>query len=66
MTEIEKVQTDLINALKAQVQNHVELNAVNDKIINTQAEYIKKLEELLAESKALLEESLSLLRKQDL
>jgi hypothetical protein len=66
MTELEQVQNNLIDALKRQVENQVELNNVNNKIIDLQGEYIKKLEELLTESKALLQESLSLLRKQDL
>ena len=58
----EQLLDELVQLQKAQIKNYEGLSETNDKIIEKQREYITKLETLLAESKKLLEESLSLLK----
>jgi len=52
----------LIAGYENQIENYKELSEVNDSIIAKQKEYIAKLQDLLEQSKVLIQESLSLVK----
>ena len=59
----EQIKDELIIRYEAQIENYKKLSQVNDNIIAKQKEYINKLQELLGESKMIIEKSLSLIKQ---